>query len=88
MRVSYSAAVAAIIAVSFSMAASTMARGPKGYGPGNNPGLSKMSKNGLQHSQFGRDTATSHMKTTNHIPPGHHYGWQKGTHNPHASPTP
>jgi hypothetical protein len=21
-------------------------------------------------------------------PPGHHYGWQKGKHNPHASPTP
>ena len=21
-------------------------------------------------------------------PPGHHFGWQKGKHNPHASPTP
>jgi hypothetical protein len=21
-------------------------------------------------------------------PPGHHFGWQKGEHNPHASPTP
>ena len=87
MRLSYSTALAAIIAVSFSLAASTMAKGPKGYGPGNNPGLSKMSKNGLQHSQKGRDNAVSHIEAKG-TPPGHHYGWQKGRHNPHASPTP
>jgi hypothetical protein len=87
MRAHYSTALAAIVAVSFSLAASTMARGPKGYGPGNNPGLSKMSKSGLQHSQFGRNNAVSHINA-NGTPPGHHYGWQKGKHNPHASPTP
>jgi hypothetical protein len=87
MRTSYSTALAAIITVSFALAASTMARGPKEYGPGNNPGLSKMSQKGLQHSQFGRNTAVSHIKAHS-TPPGHHYGWQKGRHNPHASPTP
>jgi hypothetical protein len=33
--------------------------GPNQYGPTNNPGLSHMSDQGLQSSQFGRDTAQS-----------------------------
>ncbi len=33
------------------------AGGPQGYGPINNPGLSKMSATGLQHSEFGRTRA-------------------------------
>ena len=85
MRANYFTAL--VMVISFSLAANTMARGPKGYGPGNNPGLAKRSQTGLQRSEFGRSNAVSHIKT-NHIPPGHHYGWQKGTHNPHASPTP
>ncbi len=31
--------------------------GPNGYGPMNNPGLSHMSPQGLQSSEFGRTTA-------------------------------
>ena len=31
--------------------------GPNGYGPTNNPGLSQMSPQGLQSSEFGRTTA-------------------------------
>ena len=31
--------------------------GPNGYGPTNNPGLSYMSPQGLQSSEFGRTTA-------------------------------
>jgi hypothetical protein len=31
--------------------------GPNGYGPTNNPGLSHMSSQGLQSSEFGRTTA-------------------------------
>ena len=66
----------------------------------NNPGLSHMSQQAQDHSLYGRTTAeaarnkhrsdvtptpTASPKPT---PKGHHYGWQKGKHNPHASPTP
>ena len=101
--------------------------GPNQYGPTNNPGLSHMSDQGLQSSEFGRDTAQSAIdqhrsgssasptatatktrktrlrrSSTNSTarasispkptPRGHHYGWERGRHNPHrtssgASPT-
>ena len=34
----------------------------------------------------GTAQAQQHVKTSP-TPPGHHYGWQKGKHNPHRSPT-
>jgi hypothetical protein len=97
--------------------------GPNQFGPTNNPGLSHMSDQGLQSSQFGRDTAQSAIdqhrpsssasptatvtrtrkakqrrNPTAHAsvspkptPHGHHFGWERGRHNPHrtstASPT-
>ena len=34
----------------------------------------------------GTAQAQQHVKTSP-TPPGHHYGWEKGKHNPHRSPT-
>jgi hypothetical protein len=36
---------------------------------------------------FGRNNNPARV-SPKPTPPGHHYGWQKGKHNPHASPTP
>ena len=107
MKLGYSTILAIVIAGCFSLTAYVMGQGQSsghggpGYGPSNNPGMSNMSSQGLQNSQFGRDTATSnatasprasatvnpHIKTSP-TPRGKHLGWQKGKHNPHRSPTP
>ena len=59
--------------------------------PNSMSGTTNMSSQGQISSQFGRTTAQSHLNASvspKPTPRGHHYGWQKGRHNPHHSPTP
>ena len=89
MKLTNSTILAIVIAGSFSLTAYVMGQG-HGRGPSAS-GVNHMSSTGMQKSQFGRNTAatapTRNIKTSP-TPPGHHYGWQKGKHNPHRSPTP
>jgi hypothetical protein len=72
--------------------------GAKDFGPTNNPGLDHMSQQGLSSSEFGRTTAEAARTDAKTLPElavspkptprGHHYGWEKGEHNPHASLSP
>ena len=95
MRTVDSKMLAIVAASALSLTGFAMAKG-HGGGPMNNPGLSNMSAQGLQSSQFGRTTAETARTKNNSLaapspkptPRGHHYGWQKGKHNPHHSPTP
>ena len=95
MKVVNSTKFAIVAAGALSLAGFAMANGHgggQGGGPMNNPGLNHMSAQGLQNSQFGRTTAEAarnkHRVSPKPTPRGHHYGWQRGTHNPHQSPTP
>ena len=91
MKLVNSTKFAIVAAGALSLAGFAMAKG-HGGGPMNNPGLSHRSAQGLQSSQFGRTTAEAarnkHNASPKPTPRGHHYGWQRGTHNPHQSPTP
>lgn len=92
MKLASSNKLAIVAAGCLSIAGFAMAKGGHGGGPMNNPGLSHMSAQGLQSSNFGRTTAEAarnkHNASPKATPRGHHYGWQKGKHNPHQSPTP
>jgi hypothetical protein len=66
MKLSIESKVAIAVAIGFvALTIGAMAQGrsgggtggPNGYGPMNNPGLSHMSPQGLQSSEFGRTTA-------------------------------
>ena len=65
--------------------------GRPGSVPNSTSGMTNMSSQGRVSSQFGRTTARSHLHafaSPKPTPRGHHYGWQRGKHNPHHSPTP
>ena len=65
--------------------------GRTGSVPNSTSGMTNMSSQGRVSSQFGRTTARSHLHafaSPKPTPRGHHYGWQRGKHNPHHSPTP
>ena len=65
--------------------------GRTGLVPNSISGTTNMSSQGRLSSQFGRTTAQNHLNASTSpkpTPRGHHYGWQRGRHNPHHSPTP
>jgi hypothetical protein len=65
----------------------TSGGGADAKGPTNNPGLEHMSQQGLESSEAGRTTAQNAIDEQSSAkpatPPGHHYGWRQGEHNPH-----
>jgi len=84
MKIGSSTVLAAVIAISFSLAAYVMGAG-RGSG-----GMGGMARTGpATHSGMMNRSSTTkpHIKTSP-TPPGKHLGWQKGRHNPHRSPTP
>ncbi|MEY2491522.1 MAG: hypothetical protein QOH24_473 [Verrucomicrobiota bacterium] len=86
--------LAIVAAGCLSLAGYVLAQG-HGDRPGSVPdstsGMTNMSSQGQLSSQSGRTTAQNHLNASaspKPTPRGHHYGWQKGKHNPHHSPTP
>src|SRR5260370_1310263 len=83
MKVGKSAILAIVGAACFSLSAYVM-------GAGHSSGTMHMSS-AMHMNQSGHQTGTALASTkvkTSPTPPGHHFGWQKGRHNPHRSPTP
>src|SRR5438552_7093650 len=78
MKLGNSTALAIVVAACFSLSAYVMGKGHSGA-------------TSMHVNQSGHLTGTALASTkvkTSPTPPGHHYGWQKGRHNPHRSPTP
>jgi hypothetical protein len=76
MKLGNSTAFAIVVAACFSLSAYVMGKGHSGA---------------MHVNQSGHQTGTALASTkvkTSPTPPGHHFGWQKGRHNPHRSPTP
>ena len=80
MKIGNFTVLAAVVAISFSLAAYVMAGG---RGNGGMARTGPVTSSGMTN----RSTMNSHIKTSP-TPPGKHLGWQKGRHNPHRSPTP
>ena len=81
MKLGSSTVLAAVIAISFSLAAYVVAAG---HGSGGMARTGPATSSGMMSRS---STTNSHIKTSP-TPPGKHLGWQKGRHNPHRSPTP
>jgi len=85
MKTGNSTVLAAVVAISFSLAAYVMAGGRGNGGVGR---TGSMTSSGMSNrSMNNRSFTNSHIKTSP-TPPGNHFGWQRGRHNPHHSPTP
>jgi len=78
MKLGNSTALAIVIAACFSLSAYVMGKG--------HSGATSMHVNQSGHLT-GMALASTKVKTSP-TPPGHHFGWQKGRHNPYRSPTP